>query len=102
MAGTLNPEGNRNRDIRGTRTLEPHLTANRTDSDAGEAEPADGVHVAGAPHRRGKTMTMRGCWLLEVDLRRYFDPVDRGHLRNSLRQRGVRRGFSRCTANPCT
>lgn len=36
---------------------------------------------------RGKVMAMGGCWLLEVDLRKYFDTVDRGHLQAILRQR---------------
>jgi len=36
---------------------------------------------------RDQAMAMRGCWLLEVDLRKYFDTVDRGHLRDILRQR---------------
>ncbi|MHC4481123.1 MAG: group II intron reverse transcriptase/maturase [Planctomycetota bacterium] len=33
------------------------------------------------------TMKMTGCWVLEVDLRKYFDTVDRDHLREILRQR---------------
>ena len=32
-------------------------------------------------------MDMHGGWLLEVDLRRFFDTLDHGHLRTLLRQR---------------
>lgn len=34
-----------------------------------------------------QSMAMGGCWLLEVDLRKFFDSVDRGHLRDMLRLR---------------
>jgi len=51
-----------------------------------------GFRPGRSPHNaldalREQTMAMRGCWLLEVDLRQYFDTVDRGHLRDILRQR---------------
>ena len=34
-----------------------------------------------------QAMNMGGCWLLEVDLRSFFDSVDRGRLRETLQQR---------------
>jgi group II intron reverse transcriptase/maturase len=34
-----------------------------------------------------QTMAMAGCWLVEVDIRRFFDTLDRAHLRELLRQR---------------
>ena len=34
-----------------------------------------------------QAMATNGCWLLEVDLRKFFDSVDRGRLRETLRQR---------------
>ena len=34
-----------------------------------------------------QTMKMSGCWLVEVDLRKYFDTVDHRHLREILSQR---------------
>jgi RNA-directed DNA polymerase len=34
-----------------------------------------------------RTMKMGGCWLVEVDIRSFFDTLDRGHLRQLLRQR---------------
>jgi RNA-directed DNA polymerase len=34
-----------------------------------------------------QAMAMGGCWLLEVDLRKFFDTVDHRHLREILRQR---------------
>jgi RNA-directed DNA polymerase len=33
------------------------------------------------------TMGMGGCWLLEVDIRKFFDSLDHAHLRTLLRQR---------------
>lgn len=30
---------------------------------------------------------MKGCWILEVDIRKYFDTIDHGHLRAMLQQR---------------
>src|SRR6516164_8526090 len=32
-------------------------------------------------------MDLGGCWLVEVDIRRFFDTLDHGHLRALLRQR---------------
>jgi group II intron reverse transcriptase/maturase len=32
-------------------------------------------------------MSTGGCWLLEVDIRKFFDTLDHGHLRSLLRQR---------------
>ena len=37
--------------------------------------------------QRESVMKMRGCWIVEVDLRKYFDTVDHGHLKEFLRQR---------------
>ena len=34
-----------------------------------------------------QTMGMGGCWLLEVDIRKFFDTLDHAHLRTLLRQR---------------
>jgi RNA-directed DNA polymerase len=34
-----------------------------------------------------QTMDLGGCWLVEVDIRKYFDTLDRAHLRALLRQR---------------
>src|SRR3954462_4111321 len=34
-----------------------------------------------------QTMAMGGCWLVEVDIRKFFDTPDRAHLRSFLRQR---------------
>lgn len=36
---------------------------------------------------RSLIMTMRGCWLVEVDIRKFFDTLDHRHLREFLRQR---------------
>jgi group II intron reverse transcriptase/maturase len=34
-----------------------------------------------------QTMGLGGCWLVEVDIRKFFDTLDRGQLRGLLRQR---------------
>ena len=34
-----------------------------------------------------QTMDLGGCWLVEVDIQKFFDTLDRGHLRHLLRQR---------------
>jgi len=34
-----------------------------------------------------QTMDRGGCWLVEVDIRKFFDTLDHGHLRQLLRQR---------------
>lgn len=34
-----------------------------------------------------QTMDRRGCWLVEVDIRKFFDTLDHAHLRELLRQR---------------
>ena len=34
-----------------------------------------------------QTMDLGGCWLLEVDIQKFFDTLDHGHLRQLLRQR---------------
>ncbi len=36
---------------------------------------------------RNQTMDMGGCWLLDVDIRKFFDTLDHAHLRALLRQR---------------
>ena len=36
--------------------------------------------------KQGPTMAFT-CWIVEVDLRKYFDTVDHGHLKEFLRQR---------------
>ena len=32
-------------------------------------------------------MDLRGCWLVEVDIRKFFDTLDHAHLRAFLQQR---------------
>jgi len=44
------------------------------------------AHQALEAHRES-AMKMRGCWIVEVDLRKYFDTVDHGHLKELLRRR---------------
>jgi RNA-directed DNA polymerase len=34
-----------------------------------------------------QAMDLGGCWLVEVDIRKFFDTLDHGHLRELLRQR---------------
>jgi len=34
-----------------------------------------------------QVMTLGGCWVLEVDIRKFFDTLDHAHLRTLLRQR---------------
>jgi RNA-directed DNA polymerase len=34
-----------------------------------------------------QTMDRSGCWIVEVDIRRYFDTLDHSHLRELVRQR---------------
>ena len=34
-----------------------------------------------------QTMALGGCWLVEVDIRKFFDTLDHAHLRTLLRQR---------------
>jgi retron-type reverse transcriptase len=36
---------------------------------------------------RQQVMELRGCWLVEVDIRKFFDTLDHAHLRGRLRQR---------------
>ena len=51
------------------------------------------VRIRGSPGRataRGdpaQVMGLGGCWLVEVDIRKFFDTLDRAHLRELLRQR---------------
>lgn len=44
------------------------------------------AHQALEVHRESVTK-MRGCWIVEVDLRKYFDTVDHDHLKEFLRRR---------------
>ena len=32
-------------------------------------------------------MEMGGCWILDIDIKKYFDTIDHGHLRDFLKQR---------------
>jgi RNA-directed DNA polymerase len=34
-----------------------------------------------------QTMAMMGCWIVEVDIRKFFDTIDHGHLRELLKRR---------------
>lgn len=34
-----------------------------------------------------QTMDMGGCWILDVDVRKFFDTIDHGHLRDFLKRR---------------
>jgi RNA-directed DNA polymerase len=36
---------------------------------------------------REQIVSLGGCWLVEIDFRKYFDRIDHGHLRKMLRQR---------------
>lgn len=36
---------------------------------------------------REQVMELRGCWLIEVDIQKFFDTLDRAHLREFLRRR---------------
>jgi RNA-directed DNA polymerase len=36
---------------------------------------------------RQQTMAMGGCWIVEVDIRKFFDTLDHAHLRELLRRR---------------
>lgn len=55
--------------------------------------PGRSVHQAVASLRQ-ELMEMEGGWLIEVDIKSYFDTVNHGHLRNFLDQR-VRDGVVR-------
>lgn len=55
--------------------------------------PGRSAHQALAKVRDGLRL-MRGGWVLEVDIRKYFDTIDHNHLRNFLDQR-VRDGVVR-------
>jgi RNA-directed DNA polymerase len=49
----------------------------------GSKKPTD----AALEVHRESVMKMRGCWIVEVKLRKYFDTVDHGHLKELLRRR---------------
>ncbi len=36
---------------------------------------------------RNQTMEMQGCWVVELDIQKFFDHLDRAHLRSFLRRR---------------
>lgn len=55
--------------------------------------PGRSAHGALGTLRNG-LMEMKGGWVLELDIQRFFDTLDRGHLRNILDQR-VRDGVLR-------
>jgi RNA-directed DNA polymerase len=48
--------------------------------------PGRSAHQALAALRQ-QTMELGGCWLVEVDIRKYFDTLDHAHLRALLRRR---------------
>jgi len=57
------------------------------------SRPGRSAHDALGTLRNG-LMEMKGGWVLELDIQRFFDTLDRGHLRNFLDQR-VRDGVLR-------
>ena len=48
--------------------------------------PGRSAHQALAEIRE-QVMEMRGCWVLEIDIRKFFDTLDHGHLRAIVEQR---------------
>ena len=48
--------------------------------------PGRSAHMA-LQALRQQVMDLRGCWLVEVDIRKFFDTLDHAHLRALLRQR---------------
>jgi retron-type reverse transcriptase len=36
---------------------------------------------------RNQTMAMKGCWVVELDIRKFFDCLDHTHLRELIRRR---------------
>jgi RNA-directed DNA polymerase len=48
--------------------------------------PGRSAHMA-LQALRQQVMDLRGCWLVEVDIRKFFDTLDHAHLRSLLRQR---------------
>lgn len=50
--------------------------------------PGRSAHQA-LRHLRSRIMENNGRWVLDVDLRRYFETIDHGHLRNFLARRVV-------------
>lgn len=48
--------------------------------------PGRSAHAA-VQALRQQAMDLGGCWLLEVDVRKFFDTLDHAHLRQLLRQR---------------
>jgi len=48
--------------------------------------PGRSAHMALEELRR-QTMDLRGGWVLEVDIRKFFDTLDHGHLRELLKRR---------------
>jgi len=48
--------------------------------------PGRSAHMA-LQALRQQVMELHGCWLVEVDIRKFFDTLDHAHLRQLLRQR---------------
>jgi RNA-directed DNA polymerase len=66
-------------------TLEPIYEQDFLDCSYG-FRPGRSAHAA-LQALRQQVMDMRGCWLVEVDIRKFFDTLDHAHLRSLLRQR---------------
>jgi retron-type reverse transcriptase len=61
--------------------------------------PGRSAHMA-LQSLRQQVMALGGCWVVEVDIQKFFDTLDRAHLRQLLRQR-VRDGvLLRCKEPP--
>ena len=65
--------------------LEPMYEADFLDVFRG-FRPGPGAHGA-LDSLWKQTMGMRGGWIVDVDLRRFFDTIDKGHLREFLKRR---------------
>jgi RNA-directed DNA polymerase len=65
--------------------LEPVYEADFLDASHG-FRPGRGAHGALQSLWR-KAMDLGCCWIVDVDLRRFFDTIDHGHLRELLRRR---------------
>ena len=65
--------------------LEPIYEQDFRDSSYG-FRPGRSAHMA-LQALRQQTMALGGCWLVEVDIRKFFDTLDHAHLRALLRQR---------------
>jgi RNA-directed DNA polymerase len=65
--------------------LEPIYETDFLDASHG-FRPGRGAHGALGPLRQ-QAMKMKGGWVLDVDLRKFFDTIDHGHLREFLKRR---------------